>query len=158
MSMERVVAIVSSLSKGRWLVSEEAALDELQLLGFGNAAETVAELSSGVRQRRVDPVSGIEHASLSSLYGEPTSIFFFVASAPEPASASTTGAYEELVAGLSEELGSPERVWVEQPSPLRWRTGELDVGVQLFDRRDTSVVMVWVEHRTRSQTAENSAR
>lgn len=158
MTMERVVAVVSSLSRGRWLSSEEAALEELQLLGFGSVAETVTELSSGVRQRAVEPVSGTEHASLSSLHDEPTSIIFFVASAPEPASASTTAAYEELVAGLSEELGSPERVWAEQPSPLQWHAGELDVGVQLFDRRDTSVVMVWVEHRARSQTAKNSVR
>jgi len=157
MTVEQSVGIVSSLLDGRWLDSEEAAAGALQELGFAVPAGAGRQLTGGSVQHDLEHPAGIDHASLTTADGEPVSVIFLLASVPEPQSMATTATYRALLAALSDLLGAPERVWPDQPTPVQWRTAELDVGAQLFDRRDSSV-MVWVEHRARSQQAELRAR
>jgi hypothetical protein len=94
--------------------------------------------------------------SLSLFQGLPVSIGFFIASSLAPVNADTRAKYERLLAWVSGMLGESAQFLPGQPSPVRWQSGELDVGVQLFDRRD-STVMVWVEHRGRSAEVEQAA-
>jgi hypothetical protein len=158
MTVEQAVFLVSSLRDGEWLHDEEAALAKLAALGLTATPGAVTEFSSGLIQRELETALTIDQASLSTLDTAPTSVIFFIGASPEPESAVTKAAYGSLIASLSVTLGRPQRVWEDQPTPLKWCDTDLDVGVQLFDRRDTGVVMVWVEHRLRSQEAERRAR
>lgn len=153
MESEQALKIISSLLDGRWLKSEKATAEELWSLGFSMRTGSGEQLAPGVVQHELEPAPGIDQASLSTLDGEPAGIVFFIASTAESNNAGTKEVYESLISSLSQILGSPERVWADQPSPLQWCGEDLDVGLQLFDRRDSSV-MVWVEHRTRSQMGE----
>jgi hypothetical protein len=157
MSVERAVAVVTSLREGGWLDGDEAALVRLAALGLIEKPRAGAELPSGLHRRELEAAQGIEQPSLSSVDGEPANVTFFMGSSPEPESEATRSAYRDLVAALAASLGPPQRVWADRPSPVQWREADLDIGLQLFDRRD-SVVMVWVEHRSRSQEAERRAR
>jgi len=158
MTVEQAAFLVTSLRDGEWLHDEEAALAKPAALGLTAIPGAVTELSSGLIQRELETALAIDQASLSTLDTAPTSVIFFIGASPEPGSVETKEAYESLIASLSVTLGKPQRVWEDQPTPLEWSDTEVDVGVQLFDRRDTSVVMVWVEHRLRSQEAERRAR
>jgi hypothetical protein len=153
MSVEQTVGIISSLLDGRWLESDDAAHSALRGLGLTVLPGAGEELSGGLVQHEVTAPAGIDSASLTTAEGEPFSVILIVASVFEPQNATTIAAYRELLASLSETLGAPSQVWVDQPTPVHWHVGDLDVGAQLFDRRDSSV-MVWVEHRARSQRAE----
>jgi hypothetical protein len=157
-TVERATAIITSLLDGRWLRDEATASAQLAELGFPVRPGTETELSPGLIQWELEATTGIEQPSLSSLEGKPTTVNFFVGSSPEPESATTRSAYEALIASLDLTLGAPERVWPDQPTPILWRNGDLDVGMQLFDRRDASVVMVWIEHRLRNRDAETRAQ
>jgi hypothetical protein len=154
MTVENATAIVTSLRDGRWLQDEAAASAQLAALGFMGKPGSEAEPLPGLMQREFEGPAGIEQLSLSCLDGRPTTVTFFIGASPEPESAVTRSAYGSLIASLAASLGAPERVWPDRPMPVLWREGELDVGLQLFDRRDHSVVMVWIEHRVRSQDAE----
>ena len=153
MDTEQALKIISSLLEGGWLESEKTTADELWRLGFSMRNGPGEELSPGVVQRELEPPPGIDQASLSTLDGEPTGVVFFIASAADSNNAETKEVYESLTFSLSQILGSSERVWADEPSPVQWCGDDLDVGLQPFDRRDSSV-MVWVEHRGRSQKAE----
>jgi hypothetical protein len=156
MTVNKVSEIVESLRAGRWLKDDQAAIDALSSLGFAEQPSTITALPSGLQQHHLDPAPGIDHATLSSLDGEPTSVIMFIASSIEPASPTTRSEYETLIASLTAYLGSPRRVWADEPTPLLWPDADLDIGVQLFDRHD-STVMVWVEHRKRAEIAEQRA-
>lgn len=156
MTVNEVIEVVNSLRGDRWLKDDQAAIDALSGLGFAEQPGTVTALPSGLQQRHLDPPPGIDHATLSSLDGEPTSVIMFIASSLESASPTTRSEYEALVSSLTALLGSPRRVWADEPTPLLWPDADLDIGVQLFDRHD-STVMVWVEHRERSKIAEQRA-
>ena len=154
MSVEQAVGIISSLLAGRWLASEAAAAATLRGLGF-TELPGAEPLTGGSVQHTLAPPAGIDHASFTTLDGDPVSVIFFIASVPEPRSEATGAAYRALLASLTDGLGALERVWADQPPPMQWRGAELDVGVQLFDRRDSSV-MVWVDHRSRSDAASSA--
>ncbi|GAA1828916.1 hypothetical protein GCM10009750_10660 [Agromyces salentinus] len=156
MAMQRTAGVVLSLLDGRWLESEEAAVASLQRLGFTVMPDDGTVPPSGSRQRELMPATGIDHASLSILGSAPTNITFFIASAPERENAATRLAYENLLASLAMTLDSPQRFWADETTPVFWHHSDLEVGAQLFDRRD-STVMVWVEHRARSKAAEGGA-
>jgi hypothetical protein len=157
MPVDPALAIVSSLRERQWLKNDEAAISVMTGLGFSERAGAAGEqLLSGVVQRRLEPALGIDHATVSSLDGKPTGVAIFISSSPEPANPTTKSEYKALILLLSEDLGSPKRVWSDEPTPLLWRDADLDIGVQLFDQRD-STVMVWVEHRERSTIAEKRA-
>ena len=156
MSAEQAVGIISSLLAGRWLASEAAAAATLRGLGFTEFPGAAEPLTDGSMQHTLGPPAGVDHASFTTVDGDPVSVTFFIASVPEPRSEATGATYRALLALLTASLGALERVWADQPTPMQWRGAELDVGVQLFDRRDSSV-MVWVEHRFRSD-APSSAR
>jgi len=157
MTTDQAVRIASSLLTGRWCASEQAATDELRRLGFTFRPEPARHLTTGSVLHDLTPAPGIDHAGFTTLDGEPAGVVFFIASSMDARNPVTNEAYQSLLAALTQSLGPAERVWPDEDTPIRWRTTDLDVGLQLFDRRDSSV-MVSVEHRARSEEAESRAR
>jgi hypothetical protein len=95
----------------------------------------------------------VDHVILGTHAGEVTSVGFFLARHGGPRDPLVRREHDALVAALTAALG-PSRSPIEgQPSPVAWDVGELQVGVQLFDRVDSSV-MAWVDHRARAARAE----
>lgn len=156
MDVGQAVAIVSTLVPGRWLDSHEAATETLRGLGFTLRPGADTTLDGGSVLHDLEHPPGIDQASLTTLDGDPVGITFLIASVLEPHNSATDTTYRALLAALSEILGPAEQVWADQPTPVHWHAGEIDVGAQLFDRRDSSV-MVWVEHRSHSHEAESRA-
>ncbi len=83
-------------------------------------------------------------------------ICFFMGSSRRPKDPNTRRIFDELSISMSEEFGAAKRVWDDQETPLRWQAGDLDIEVQLFDRRD-SQIMVSIEHRARAHSMEQAA-
>lgn len=95
--------------------------------------------------------------TFTTFEGEFVAICFFMTRSPRPNELSTQRAYDALCTSLSKEFGAGKRAWEDEETPLGWRGGDLEIGAQLFDRRD-STVMVSIEHRERAERAEQAVR
>jgi hypothetical protein len=99
----------------------------------------------------------VHHLSYGTHAGEVTSVGFHLARHGGPRDPLVRRDHDALVAALAAAFGPSHRAFDDQPSPVSWDVGDLEVGVQLFDRVDSSV-MVGVDHRARSAQAEAAAR
>ncbi|OUE27276.1 hypothetical protein [Clavibacter michiganensis] len=97
----------------------------------------------------------VDHLSYGTHAGEVTGVGFFLARHGGPRDPLVRCDHDALVAALTAGLGPARPVFDDQPSPVSWDVGELEVEVQLFDRVDSSV-MVGVDHRERAARAEAS--
>ena len=156
--VEAVAEVVTSLVGGAWPDDSSSAQVVLERLGFAIEAGSGTELGPGsvLREFAVLP-SGIESGSVQAMDNAFAGVILMFGSDPVPASGKTGTLYRELLGLLTELLGPAVRVWETELTPVQWPVGALDVGLQLFDNRD-STVMVWVEHRARAALAESVVR
>jgi hypothetical protein len=98
----------------------------------------------------------VHHLSYGTHAGEVTSVGFHLARHGGPRDPLVRRDHDALVAALTAVFGASHPVFDDQPSPVSWHVGDLEVGVPLFDRVDSSV-MVGIDHRARSARAEAAA-
>jgi hypothetical protein len=151
-----VVAFVRALATPPW--PRDAAEAERMLAGRG--AHPTGEVDAWSPGSALHALTGGPDAADSLSYGthegEVTSVGFHLARHGGPYDPDVRREHDDLVAALTASLGPSRQVLDDQPSPVLWDVGELEVSVQLFDRVDSSV-MVWVDHRERSARAEAAA-
>ena len=155
MSITEAVSFLRSVATPPWpgdRASGEAMLARLGLAPTGPAKDQHdGYFSFGLS----GTVEAANNFTFSTHQGDFVSIIFFMASSPAPNDPITRRTYDALCALMSEEFGIGNRVWADEETPLRWGTGDLDIEVQLFDRRD-SQVMVSIEHRERSRRLDEA--
>lgn len=148
-----VVAVVRALATPPWPADVAEAERMLARLGVHPTGEVDAhDTGSDLRTLTGGP-DAVDHLVLGTHAGAVTSVGFHLARHGGPRDPLVRRDHDALVPALAAVFG-PSRSPIEgQPSPVVWDVGELEVGVQLFDRVDSSV-MAWVEHRERSARAE----
>ncbi|WP_317231931.1 hypothetical protein [Clavibacter capsici] len=151
-----VVALVRALARPPWPDDPADAERMLARLCVHPAEEVDAHaLDADLRALAGGP-DAVHHLSYGTHAGALTSVGFFLARHGGPRDPRVRSDHDALVAALGGAFGPSRSPMEGQPSPVLWDMGELEVGVQLFDRVDSSV-MVWVEHRERSARAEAAA-
>ncbi|CAQ00325.1 hypothetical protein ACR8AL_02410 [Clavibacter sepedonicus] len=157
-----VVAFVRALATPPWPRHVADAERMLAALGVRPTCDVDAydpdsdpDPDSELRSLTGSP-DAVDHLSLGTHAGGVTIIGFFLARHGRPRDPLVRRDHDALVAALAAAFGVFCPAFDDQPSPVLWDVGELEVGVQLFDRVDSSV-MVWVDHRERSVRAEAAA-
>jgi hypothetical protein len=153
---DAVVALVRAITTPAW--PRDAAEVERMLAGVGvRSTGEVDRWSSGSAQHTLSGgPDAVDHLSYSTHEGEVTSVGLFLARHGGPWDPAVRRDHDDLVAALERSFGPSRPALADQPSPVCWPVGELEVGVQLFDRVD-SAVMLWIEHRARSARQERAA-
>ncbi|WP_368499979.1 hypothetical protein [Herbiconiux sp. A18JL235] len=81
-------------------------------------------------------------ASWTRFQDEFLGVMLFVYSSPDPGSKTAQAGYRKLHRHLRKALGAPQPVPGFEDTPVTvWRTGGVSVTVQLFDRRDSTVMI-----------------
>ncbi|KZC94608.1 hypothetical protein [Clavibacter tessellarius] len=151
-----VVAFILALTTPPWPDDAAEAERMLARLGVHPTGEVDAHGGGSEPRALAGGPDTVDHVSLGTHEGAVTSTHFSLARHGGPRDPLVRREHDALVAALTAALG-PSRSPIEgQPNPVVWDVGELEVGVQLFDRVDSSV-MAWVEHRERSARAEAAA-
>lgn len=151
-----VVTFVRALVSPPWPRDAADAERMLAALGVRPAGEIDAYAPDSDLRALTGGPDAVHHLSYGTHAGEVASVGFHLARHGGPRDPLVRRHHDALVAALAAVFG-PSRSPIEgQPSPVVWDVGELEVGVQLFDRVDSSV-MVWVDHRERSARAEAAA-
>ncbi|AJW79676.1 DUF6301 family protein [Clavibacter michiganensis] len=152
-SAAAVVAVVRALATPPWPRDAADAERTLARLGVHPTGEVDAHAPDSDLRALTGGPDAVHRLSYGTHAGEVASVGFFLARHGGPRDPLVRRDHDELVATLAAAFGSPRAVFHDQPSPVVWDVGELQVGVQLFDRVDSSV-MVWVDDRERSARAE----
>ena len=148
-----VVAVVRALATPPWPADVAEAERMLAGLGVHPTGEVDAYDTCSDLRALIGGPDAVDHLVLGTHAGAVTSVGFHLARHGGPRDPLVRRDHDALVPALAAVFG-PSRSPIEgQPSPVVWDVGELEVGVQLFDRVDSSV-MAWVEHRERSARAE----
>jgi hypothetical protein len=154
--VDAVVAFVRALATPPW--PRDAAEAERMLTDRG--AHPTGEVDTWSPASARHALSGgpdaVAHLSYATHAGEVTSVGLVLARHGGPHDPAVRRDHDDLVAALTAAFGASRRAFDDQPGPLLWDVGELEVGVQLFDRVDSSV-MAWVDHRDRAARQERAA-
>ncbi|OUE21667.1 hypothetical protein BFL34_01025 [Clavibacter michiganensis] len=151
-----VVAFVRALATPPWPGDAADAERTLAALGVHPAGEVDAHAPDADLCALTGGPDAVHHLSYGTHRGEVTSVGAHLARHGGPRDPLVRRDHDALVAALTAAFGPSRSPIAGQPSPVLWDVDELEVGVQLFDRVDSSV-MLWVDHRERSARAEAAA-
>jgi hypothetical protein len=151
-----VVAFVRALATPPWPGDAADAERMLAALGVRPTGEVDAHAPDSDLRALTGGPDAVDHLSYGTHAGEVTGVGFFLARHGGPRDPLVRADHDALVAALTAAFGPSRPAFDDQPSPVSWDVGELGVGVQLFDRIDSGV-MVAVDHRERSARAEAAA-
>ncbi|MDO4031899.1 hypothetical protein [Clavibacter michiganensis] len=151
-----VVAFVRVLVTPPWPSDVADAERMLAALDMHPTGEVDAYVPDSEPRALTGGPDAVDHLSYGTHAGEVASVGFHLARHGGPRDPIVRRDHDALVAALAAVFGPSCPVFDDQPSPVRWHVGELEVSVQIFDRVDSSV-MVWVDHRERSARAEAAA-
>ena len=151
-----VVAFVRALVSPPWPRDAADAERMLAALGVHPTGEVDAHAPDSDLRALTGGPDAVHDVSYGTHAGEVASVGFHLARHGGPRDPLVRRDHDALVAALAAVFGPSRPVSHDQPSPVVWEVGELQVGVQLFDRVDSSV-MAWVDHRERSARAEAAA-
>jgi hypothetical protein len=153
---DAVVAFVRALVTPPWPPDAEAAERMLAALGVHPTGEVAAHPPDSELRALTGGPDAVDHLGYGTHRGEVTSVGFYLARHGGPHDPDVRRDHDDLVAALSASFGPSRPAFDDQASPVLWGVGELEVGVQAFDRVDSSV-MLWIEHRERSARQERAA-
>jgi hypothetical protein len=151
-----IVAFVRALTRPPWPRDGADAERMLAALDVRPTGEVDAYAPDSDLRALTGGPDAVDHLSYGTHAGEVTSVGFSLARHGGPRDPAVRRDHDALVAALVAAFGSSRAAFDDQPSPVLWDVGELQVAVQLFDRVDSSV-MVGVDHRARSAEAERVA-
>ncbi|WP_435081189.1 hypothetical protein [Clavibacter michiganensis] len=148
-----VVAFVRAIVSPPWPRDAADAERMLAALGVHPTGEVDAHAPDSDLRALTGGPDAVHDLSYGTHAGEVASVGFHLARHGGPRDPLVRRDHDVLVAALGAVFGPSRPVFDDQPSPVRWHVGELDVSVQILDRVDSSV-MVGVDHRERSARAE----
>ena len=151
-----VVELVRALATPPWPRTAADAERMLAALGVHPTGGVDAWSPSSAQHALTGGPDAVDHLSYGVRADRVTDVGFFLARHGGPRDPLVRRDHDALVAAIAAVFGAPRAAFDDQPSPVRWDVGELQVGVQLFDRVDSSV-MVDVHHRGLSAEAEAAA-
>jgi hypothetical protein len=152
---QAVVAFVRALVTPPWPRDAAEAEQMLARLGAHPTGEVDASSPASALHVLTGGPAAVTHLSSGTHAGEVTSVGFHLAQHGGPYDPDVRREHDDLVAALTAAFGPSHPAFDDQPSPLLWDVGELEVSVQLFDRVDSSV-MVGIDHRARSAEEERA--
>jgi hypothetical protein len=150
-----VVAFVRALATPPWPPDAADAERMLAVLGVRPTGEVDAYAPDSDLRALTGGPGAVHHLSYGTHAGEVTSLGFFLARHGGPRDPLVRRDHDALVAALTAVFGPSHPAFDDQPSPVAWHVGDMEVGVQLFDRVDISV-MVGIDHRARSAEEERA--
>ncbi|RIJ60589.1 hypothetical protein, partial [Clavibacter phaseoli] len=150
------VDFVRALATPPWPRAAADAERMLAPLGVHPAGGVDAWSPTSARHALAGGPDAVDHLSYGVHADRVTGVGFFLARHGGPRDPLVRRDHDALVATLVALFGPPRAALDDQSSPVLWDVAELQVGVQLFDRVDSSV-MVDVDHRERSAEAAAEA-
>ena len=153
---DAVVDFVRALAMPPWPRAAADAERMLEALGVHPAGGIDAWSPASARHALTGGPDAVDYLSYVVHADRVTGVGFFLARHGGPRDPLVRRDHDALVAALAALFGPPRAAFGDQPSPVLWDAGELQVAVQLFDRVDSSV-MVGVDHRARSAEEERVA-
>ncbi|MBM7026231.1 hypothetical protein [Clavibacter zhangzhiyongii] len=154
--VDAIAAFVRALATSPWPRDAAEAERMLADRGAHPTGEVDAWSPASARHALSGGPDAVAHLSYATHAGEVTSVGCVLARHGGPHDPAVRRDHDDLVAALTAAFGASRRPFDDQPSPILWDVGELEVGVQVFDRVDSSV-MAWVDHRERAARQERAA-
>ncbi|RIJ52167.1 hypothetical protein DZG00_06050 [Clavibacter lycopersici] len=153
---DAVVDFVRALVTPPWPRDAADAERMLAALGVHPTGGVDAWSPSSAQHALTGGPDAVDHLSYGVHADSVSGIGFFLARHGGARDPLVRRDHDALVAALAALFGPPRAAFDDQSSPVLWDVAELQVGVQLFDRVDSSV-MVDVDHSDRSARAEAEA-
>lgn len=139
-----LVPIIQGLVQGSWPKTEVEREALFDALGFvSGAAIDSDDQDSPHQMMSLDlGLPGIKSSSWDTYRQQFLSVCTFLYSSRVPQDPVTRSGFDALQAELSELYGAPERPWEDVDQSIRiWRCNGRSITMQLFDRRDSTVML-----------------